>query len=320
MPDASGLGYTEEEGSPPLRVWTMPEMIALQLPPRELILGPWLPVKGLGMIYGPRGIGKTYVALGCAYAIATGGSFLRWHASKERRVLVIDAEMNPAVQVERMHEIAAAGPTKLADLHNLRVLSLDLLGRSLNLADHGAQLEIAPLLADVDVIFVDNISTLAQGGPENDSESWTPIQEWALTQKRAGRSVVFIHHANKKGDQRGSSRREDVLDTVIALQRPNAYRPEQTARFNVHYEKSRGFYGDDARPFEAALTNGKWLTREISSTRDGQDDREARAMELIKAGRSLREIEKELGIPKTTLQRKRAKAQARASARAPKAG
>jgi len=63
--------------------------------------------------------------------------------------------------------------------------------------------------------------------------------------------VPFIHHSGKGGEQRGTSRREDVLDTVIALKRPADYSPEQGACFEVHYEKSRGIFGDDVAPFKA---------------------------------------------------------------------
>jgi hypothetical protein len=59
--------------------------------------------------------------------------------------------------------------------------------------------------------------------------------------------------AGKGGQQRGTSRREDVLDTSISLRRPADYSPAEGARFEVHYEKHRGFYGADAEPFEAKL-------------------------------------------------------------------
>jgi hypothetical protein len=42
-----------------------------------------------------------------------------------------------------------------------------------------------------------------------------------------------------------------VLDAVMALRRPADYSPDQGARFEVHFEKTRGFYGKDAQPFEA---------------------------------------------------------------------
>ena len=85
-----------------------------------------------------------------------------------------------------------------------------------------------------------------------------------MEQRRAGRSVVFMHHAGKGGAQRGTSRREDVLDTVIALRRPQDYQADQGARFEVHFEKNRGFYGDDAKAFEAALGLGGWTMRDLA--------------------------------------------------------
>ena len=77
-----------------------------------------------------------------------------------------------------------------------------------------------------------------------------------------GRAVLFVHHAGKGGPQRGTSRKEDVLDSVIALRRPEDYKASEGARFEVHFEKTRGFTGPDAEPFEATLIEGGWATRE----------------------------------------------------------
>jgi putative DNA primase/helicase len=63
-----------EDVRPRLRLLTAAEFLALDLPPRRMILNPWLPEKGLAMIYSPRGTGKTLLALTTAYANATGSS------------------------------------------------------------------------------------------------------------------------------------------------------------------------------------------------------------------------------------------------------
>jgi putative DNA primase/helicase len=71
---------------------------------------------------------------------------------------------------------------------------------------------------------------------------------------RQGIAVLLVHHAGTNSRQRGTSRREDALDTVIALRRPEDYSPEQGARFEVHFEKLRNrVEGDAAVPFEAKL-------------------------------------------------------------------
>ena len=255
------------------------------------------------MIYGPRGIGKTHVTLGAAYALASGGTFLRWRAPKRRRVLVIDGEMPASVLQERLAAIVDRSDTEpLPDA--LRFLPVDLLERGLNISREDHQAELDKVIADAEVLLVDNISTLASAGRENEAESWLPVQEWALKQRRAGRSVVFIHHAGKGGNQRGTSRREDVLDTVIALRRPDDYDPAEGARFGVHFEKSRGFHGDDAKPFEAALGINGWTTRDLA------DADMARVVALAGDGLTTREIANELGAgwSKSRVQRMQAKA------------
>src|SRR6478672_3954049 len=85
----------------------------------------------------------------------------------------------------------------------------------------------------------DNLSTLCTNGSESASDAWVPMQNWLLMLRRRGIAVLFIHHAGTNGRQRGTSRREDALDTVIALRRPEDYLPEQGARLEIHFEKLR---------------------------------------------------------------------------------
>ena len=203
------------------------------------------------------GVGKTFFALSCAYAVATGQSFLKFNAPSPRKVLYIDGEM-PAPTMQQRIEQMINSDSKV-DIP-LKIITPDLQPknqRSINLSDPRDQVAIASLVEESDLIIIDSISTLVRGGRENEAESWIPVQEWALNQRANGRSVLFIHHSGKGGAQRGTSRREDVLDTVIGLRRPAEYNPEDGAVFEVHFAKSRGFIGDDAKPFEARLTEGE---------------------------------------------------------------
>jgi putative DNA primase/helicase len=121
--------------------------------------------------------------------------------------------------------------------------------------------------------------------------------------------VLIVHHAGKDGAQRGTSRREDVLDTSLSLRRPSDYDPTQGARFELHIEKGRGLHGDSAKPFEAQLEFREgacfWTMREIT------DVHEARVAALLDDGLSLREIADETGIPKSTVHRVKKKIDAR---------
>src|SRR5215207_9699473 len=93
--------------SPPrLRAIGLADFLAMEFPPRRMLLAPWLPMGGLAMLFAPRGVGKTHVALEVAYAVATASSFLRWHAPEPHPVLVIDGEMPAGTLQERLSRIA----------------------------------------------------------------------------------------------------------------------------------------------------------------------------------------------------------------------
>src|SRR6185437_13824590 len=91
----------------PARLRCASELAATDLPPRELLLDPLISTQTLALLYGPRGIGKTFVALGIAWAAASGGSFLGWRARQPRRVLYVDGEM---AAVDMRQRLAALGP------------------------------------------------------------------------------------------------------------------------------------------------------------------------------------------------------------------
>jgi hypothetical protein len=106
-----------------------------------------------------------------------------------------------------------------------RLLSMDRqeLGVSLNLALPEHQAAVEAHLGNVDLLILDNISTLVNSGRENDAESWNEMQAWLLRLRRMGKTGLLIHHSGRGGNARGTSKREDVLDTVIQLKHPKDY-------------------------------------------------------------------------------------------------
>jgi putative DNA primase/helicase len=274
----------------------------MELPERRELLSPWLPEQGLAMVHAERGIGKTFFGLSVAYAVATGSDFLNFKAQEPRPVLYIDGEMPASAMQLRLMQLSITNDSIEPLLH---IITPDLQPKnqgSINIGDPVYQDSLKPYIEQASLVVVDNISTLVRGGKENESESWLPAQEWALQQRAQGRSVLWIHHSGKGGRQRGTSRREDVLDTSISLRRPPDYRPEQGAVFEIHFEKSRGFTGDDAQPLEASMeidSRGRqiWCYRSLeSSTYD-------RCCDLANEGLKNQEIVVELGINKSNVSR-----------------
>src|SRR4030095_7289763 len=102
-----------------------------------------------------------------------------------------------------------------------------------NVGIEEGQSGLEPLLNDVDLLILDNLSTLCTTGSESASDAWVPMQNWLLVLRWSGIAVLLIHHAGTNGRQRGTSRREDALDTVIALRRPEDYSLEHGRRFEI---------------------------------------------------------------------------------------
>ena len=268
------------------------DFLAKELPPRENILAPWLPRQGLAMIHSKRGIGKTFMALNIAYAVACGGKFLSWGAPQPAGVFFIDGEMPANVIQKRLASII--GSNELEPKKPLFIMTPDLQSQGMpDLGTIAGQEAVNKHLTDeIELIIVDNISTLSRYGKENDAASWLPLQEWSLKLRAQGKAVLFIHHSGKGGFQRGTSRREDILDSVLCLRHTQDYEPTQGACFEIHFEKSRGIYGADVEPFEARLENGVWTMKSIKHSAY------EKTVKLTKDGYSQKEIADEIGKTK----------------------
>ena len=283
------------------------EFLSREIPPREMLLEPILPTQGLLMLYYWRGVGKTHTAVGMGYAVASGGSFLKWKAPNPRKVLYLDGEMPAAAMQQRIAAAAEASLARPPTADHFRIITPDLQTEGMpNLATDEGRTAVEEWIADgCDLLIIDNISTLCRAGKENEAEGWDSMQTWLLDLRRRGISVVLVHHAGKSGAQRGTSKREDILDTVVSLRRPNDYEPSQGARFEIHLEKCRAIFGNEAAPFEARLETQDgaaiWTMREI------EDVKLVRAQMLFDEGYSVREVAEELGISKSAAGRLRKK-------------
>jgi RecA-family ATPase len=195
-----------------------------------MLLSPILPERSLAMLYAPRGIGKSWLSLSIGMAVAAGVPLLRWHVPRQRLVLYVDGEMPIVSLQERLRAIAGSMGADIPN-HGFRMLAADQVETGIKLSSEEGQQALESLLEEVNLLILDNLSTLCTTGSESAGDAWVPMQNWLLKLRRQGVSVPLVHHAGTNGRQRGTSRREDALDTVIALRRPDDYSPEQGARF-----------------------------------------------------------------------------------------
>jgi hypothetical protein len=282
------------------KIVTAPELLGMEIAPREFLLDGLLTGKSMGEVFAWRGVGKTWAALSLGHAIATGGQFLKWKASRQRSVLFVDGELDGASLQQRIRALdASAG----CEAHQFRLLCADLQQDPFpNLATRRAQALIENALGDSQLLILDNLAALAPSSNETEAEDWIAIQSWLLELRRQGIASLFLHHAGHAGWARGTTRREDLLDLVVELRNPKDYVASEGLRFEIHFNKTRGMLGAGAEPVEARL--GTDLDgRLVWTWRDLEDVRARQVCELKRAGHSFRDIEEITGIPRSTAER-----------------
>jgi RecA-family ATPase len=213
-----------------LRVRSIAEFLDEDTPMPPLLIDPWLPSNGLAMISGVTGCGKTMLALACAIAQAHGGEVLGWKM-KECRVLYVDGEMSTHDLAGRCRMLTAG----LTDEQMAKVrrnlffcCDADQQDGLRSLSSQAGRNKIEQLLLkyDPEALWLDNLSCLLNSEDENDAACWIEMQDWLKFLRRDGYSVVFLHHTGKVNfdkdnvpsyKQRGTSKREDILNTSIVL-------------------------------------------------------------------------------------------------------
>jgi putative DNA primase/helicase len=95
----------------------------------------------------------------------------------------------------------------------------DRTGKALNITNAEVQQAITQrcVASGIRVLILDNLSTLACGMKENEADSWELVNNWLLELRRRKIAVVIIHHAGRSGEMRGTTRREDNVFWIIAL-------------------------------------------------------------------------------------------------------
>lgn len=275
------------------------DLMLAELPPRQMLLEPLMTTKTLALLYGPRGLGKTFVAMGIAWAVASGGSFLGWRAARPARVVYLDGEMAATEMRERL---GLFGP--VPDRLEFMLADLDTSARIPDLGSGEGQAALLGMLGGLpDLLVIDNLASLT-GIRTKDPDPWRQLQRFVLMLRRVETAVLLVHHANKGGLQRGTSRREDIVDLVMAIRRPADYQPSDGARFELHFEKSRSLHGTAIDPIEARLGVDAAGQPHWSWTKTEAGDLD-RVAALLRDGLNPYQIARTLGISKSRAYRLR---------------
>lgn len=227
----------------PLEFWTYNKYLKLKEDKNFLVEKVIYP-KTVNMIYSAPGEFKSLLCLGMALSISNGKPWLNFK-TKKFPVLYCDKENNDQIIKTRLK--------MLHDGLNLKRNSfpLHILRRNGDLLDSGFIRKLTEAIKEfkIKVVFFDTLHRFADYD-ENKSDDinriYTNVFQPLIDD--LGCSIIFLHHAGKDGDYRGSGDFLGMVDTAYKVQRIKQGKIK-TNFFRLLNEKSRAgeieqVYGD----------------------------------------------------------------------------
>lgn len=271
----------------------------MKIPERETLLSPFFRAGDYGIVFAPRGVGKSWLSLMISKVLTEGGKLgNHWEALASKNVLYLDSEMNLYDLQKRCQQLAIRNDQfKLLSHEVVFTESEDKL--SLNLADPIQQEAIKEqcLAAEIDVLILDNLSTAFKGLNENESDSWEQVSPWLLELRRHGIAVVLVCHAGRNGNIRGTSRREDMAHWILSLEESDTGQ-EEGHEFKTRFTKQRNCMASDVPALAWSMKQREDGMLITTATIDPQ----SQMLDLIQGGMtSASDIAQELGKAKSTI-------------------
>ena len=276
------------KGTYRLKIPNVEQLLAAQFKQRRYLLVPWLREHENCMVYAASGVGKSLFALSAAMAVAGGGEFLGWHPEPKAggghwKVLYVDGEMHISDIQERVRLLRAGMPKldKSVLDKQLRYLARqhqDAGVRFPSITEQAGQRFVLKRIESqkIDLVVLDNFSTLGEVEDENAAASFNSIQQFLLQLKVQGVATMLVHHTGKAEDNfRGSSKLAATFETIIQLERPQvSYKTNGSwekraitgvpgsANFRVRFDKVRS--GSKTQP-ETVLARLERRFSDVSS-------------------------------------------------------
>jgi AAA domain len=217
----------------------------LSIAERPALLGDWFKTADTGYIYGKRGLGKSWLALLIARALAEASKCGPWRARHTCRVLYVDGEMS-ADELRSRNQMLRGKQGEVMFLSHQIIF--DRTRKAVCLSDPAQQTELTALCEGkgIDVLILDNISCLFRGIEENSADDWRDrIENWLLDLRRRGIAVVIVAHAGRNtATMRGTSKREDAAFWIIRLDEVSSDDGQSGAKFVTRFVKNRNVPND----------------------------------------------------------------------------
>lgn len=217
------------------------DFLSMDIPERPTLLDPFFKQGDYGIIFAPRGVGKSWLSLLMGKALSESSMMgTHWQAKDSQNVLYLDSEMN-------LHDLQERCKSLAIDNEKFHVLSHEMLfsasndSLSMNLAEPMQQDSILSYCEEkqISVLILDNLSTAFRGLKENESDSWEQVSPWILDLRRRGIAVILVCHAGRNGQIRGTSKREDAAHWILSLEDMDGLDDDGCHQFKTKFTKCR---------------------------------------------------------------------------------
>ena len=242
------------------------------------------------MVYAAPGNYKSWFTTALGMAAAGGTALLQdnggneWLSPKKHKVLVVDGEM---AGYELAGRYAALFPHYGGtDLEVLPRCHQKHKTQFINLSDtRDIDALYDKVIADkVELLILDNLSTVAQLDDENSATSFYNLLEGLLMFKNAGVAVVVVHHANKTGGSyRGSTMLATTFNKILKLEKVSG----EKGRIKVSFDKFRESGVDDSILLDLKEFAGGSLRFE----RNSEDRKYQYLVELLKTYKYAKDVD-----------------------------
>lgn len=294
---------------PPLQHLPARTLLATHFPQRKFAIDPWLRTGESALLWAATGVGKTWLTLSLAVAMAGKGRVWQWTAPEARKVLLIDGEMNTQDLQERLNFLIRSGAVDAVDRQglgdNLIIVSRqnqDPRAEFYDVTNRDDQERILSYMEQhgVDVVIIDNLTTCADGlTDENDAVAFKTVMAFLMKMKAAGKTAILVHHANKAGTAaRGSSALEATFEVILGLQAPKVAKPGEAA-FIATFGKYRAKGNESLGARRWTLSEEGWVVADDDQSVEGRVLEALRSLEFTTQA----EIAKALGSSPPTVSR-----------------
>lgn len=189
----------------------------------DWVMKPFIHSKGLSIMTGPPGIGKSQLNLSLQQCLALGIPFLEYEVARPRKMGFLSLEMPPEelqLFLGNQLQVYDSDQRKLLD-ENLVLFPL---GVPINLGEGPAQNYVMRLVEEnqLDGLIIDSLSSCTPNELSSDKESKALLNFDVYLRKKYGIFTTYIHHNRKaQSDNKRPNKLSDVFGSGMMIIRPS---------------------------------------------------------------------------------------------------